>query len=666
MTKVGLVQINTSFSGQNYFPYSVGIIQSYAQKHCKSIDKFEFTDIIYKRVSVKTAVEKLKNCDIVGFSLYVWNEKISLKIAKELKSINPNCLIVAGGPQVPDKVEDWLKLNEFVDVVVHGEGEHVFTLILENFSSKLDNIHWKFLDWSNIPGISYFYNNQFFTNPKKGRFKTLDEIPSPYLENVFDNIIEQNPNEQWLALWETNRGCPFHCAYCDWGSAIQVKISKFDEQRLYKEIDWFADHKIEFIFCCDANYGILVRDVDITKYVVDSKLKKGYPKALSVQNTKNATDRSYEVQKLLASVGLNKGVTLSVQSMDDTTLKNIRRDNISLDSYQELQRRFMKDKIETYSDMILAMPGETYYSFIDGIDKIMVNGQHNRIQFNNLSILPNAEMGNPEYQNKFGMVKVVTDIINFHGSLDEEKEDPSIREKQVLVVGTNSMPKEDWLKTRAYCWMTALLHFDKILQIPIIVVHSQTGIKYKDIFAAFMNEDFTKKYTVLNEIRQFFVDKALNIQTGGAEYCESKDWLNIWWPADEYIFIKLTAEGKINTFYEECHQLFIDLIKSEFKCIDCNVLKESIELNKSLLKLPFVNNDIEIDLSSDLMKYYRNFLEDGKAELDQTPVRYKIERSKAIYNDWNQWFKEVVWYGNKKGAYLHGNWEKEYQLQGHF
>lgn len=657
--KVGLVQINNSFSGQNYFPYSVGIIQAYAKKHCKNIGDFEFTDIIYKRLTVKTAVEKLKNCDIVGFSLYVWNERISLKIAKELKEINPSCLIIFGGPQVPDNAESWLRSNPFVDIAVHGEGEHVFTLILENYKKTANT------GWNMVPGISYIDYNMFITHPKKGRFKTLNEIPSPYLDGTFDGIMLENPGEQWLGLWETNRGCPFHCTYCDWGSAIQVKISKFDEQRLYREIDWFAAHKVEFIFCCDANYGILVRDVDITKYVAKVKSETGYPKALSVQNTKNATDRSYEVQKLLSDAGLNKGVTLSVQSMDTTTLKNIRRDNISLDSYQELQRRFMKDKVETYSDMILGMPGETYESFTNGIDQIINNGQHNRIQFNNLSILPNAEMGNPEYQKKFGMKTVVSDIINFHGSLDEENEDPSIREKQVLVIATDSMPKKDWLKTRAYCWMTALLHFDKLLQIPIILFHSLTDLSYKKIFDAFMDEKYTKNYPIIEEIREFFVWKAKDIQMGGSEYCEAKEWLNIWWPADEYIFIRLSKAGKMNQFYDECYSLLSVLALSNNKPLHLSPLKEAIDLNRALLKLPFQTNDIEVNLNYDIMSFYRTYLEQGKATLEKVPTTYKIPRSKTVYLDWNDWYREVVWYGNKKGAYLYGNWETVYQLSGH-
>ena len=80
-----------------------------------------------------------------------------------------------------------------------------------------------------------------------------------------------------------------------------------------------------------------------------------------------------------------------------------------------MQRRFTRDRVETYSDMILGLPGETYDSFVNGIATLIENGQHNRIQFNNLSILPNAEMGDPAYQQRFGMVTVRSEIINIHG-----------------------------------------------------------------------------------------------------------------------------------------------------------------------------------------------------------------------------------------------------------
>ena len=70
--------------------------------------------------------------------------------------------------------------------------------------------------------------------------RDITVLPSPYLTGVFDETMKENPNERWLASWETNRGCPFSCAYCDWGSAIASKVSRMDMDKLEKELMWFA------------------------------------------------------------------------------------------------------------------------------------------------------------------------------------------------------------------------------------------------------------------------------------------------------------------------------------------------------------------------------------------------------------------------------------------
>ena len=51
--KVGLVQINNSFSGQNYLPYSVGLLQAYVQKHAADPDRYDFLLPVYKRMPVR-------------------------------------------------------------------------------------------------------------------------------------------------------------------------------------------------------------------------------------------------------------------------------------------------------------------------------------------------------------------------------------------------------------------------------------------------------------------------------------------------------------------------------------------------------------------------------------------------------------------------------------
>jgi hypothetical protein len=69
--RVGLVQINNSFSGQNYLPLSIGLLQAYALKNLNNPSDFEFELPIYSRLPVETATQMLKNTDIVFFSTYV-------------------------------------------------------------------------------------------------------------------------------------------------------------------------------------------------------------------------------------------------------------------------------------------------------------------------------------------------------------------------------------------------------------------------------------------------------------------------------------------------------------------------------------------------------------------------------------------------------------------
>src|SRR5215475_14514375 len=641
--KIGLVQINNSFSGQNYLPYSIALLQTYVQKFAPDPSRYEFITPLYKRVRIADAVEALKGADLVGFSTYVWNGRISLEIARRLKALKPGIVIVFGGPHVPDQPEAFLRANPQIDLAVHNEGERTFLKLLEAFPDREA--------WQSLPGVSMVKaDGSFVRNANIARVRELDEIPSPFLEGAFDSIMAANASESWIGLWETNRGCPFRCTFCDWGSATAAKVTKFGEERLFEEVDWFAGKKIEYVFCCDANFGIQKRDVDIANYVAKIKHATGYPVALSVQNTKNATERAYETQKILSDAGLNKGVALSMQSVDMTTLEAIKRDNISLGTYMELQRRFTKDKVETYSDLILGLPGETYESFVSGVDQLMENGQHNRIQFNNLSILPNAEMGDPAYQARYGMVTVESKIINIHGERVELDDD--VPEVQDLVIATTAMPHADWRRTRVFCWMTALLHFDKLFQIPLILAHGVSGIAYRDMIEAFMEAD-PGRFPLIAEINNFFHSEALSIQQGGPEYVFSKEYLNIYWPADEFIFVKLTAEGKFDAFYAEAGKLLAETVTARHAGLPMTVIEDAIKLNHALVHQPFAKTNLKVKLRYDILDYWQKVRTGEQALLREQPMLVDIDRTSKPYDDFQKWCREIVWWGNKKGAYLY-------------
>lgn len=642
---VGLVQINNSFSGQNYLPYSVGIIQAYCNKYIdskKNKDVFKFLLPIYKRIPINVAEQKLSSANIIFFSIYTWNINISLEIAKRIKQKNLDTMIIFGGPEVPNESNEFLRKYSFIDIACHGEGEKTALSILDNYIVADHTVR----NLKDIPSISYIDDKGTFCQTLRKSIHDLDEIPSPYTDGIFEPLINADPNEKWIALLETNRGCPFSCSYCVWGMYTKKKVYPRNIEDIYREIDWFSQHKIEFVFCCDANFGILKRDIDIVKYIAENKRKYGYPKAFSVQNTKNSTMRIYNIYKLMSDAGLSKGVSLALQSVNRDTLKNIKRENISIDTFHELQRKFNEEHIQTFTDMIIGLPCETYDTFANGISMVIDNGQHSKIQFINLSILTNSEMDNIQYQKKYEFDIVETKLINIHGTLDIEE----INETQRLVIGTKSMPKKDWTKTRVFGWMTSLLHFNKFLQIPFIILHAQYNINYRELIEIFM-DNISDEFPILRKIISFFINKAKDIQNGGAEFCESKKWLNVWWTADELVMIKLCTDNRLSEFYKEAEQLMTNFL--EQKNVRCPILHDAFILNQNLVKMPFNNKDINTKLNYNVWEIYVAGLNNKTAKIIKGEYRYIIDRTRVIWSSWDDWCRYVIWYGNKKGDYLY-------------
>jgi tRNA A37 methylthiotransferase MiaB len=722
-TKVGLVQINNSFSGQEYLPLAAGYLQAHAQKYAKNAKDIEFLDPIYKRIKIDDAVERLHDADIVGFSTYVWNFELSKAIAKKLKEKKPSTTILFGGCHVPEpfsfhrqhipgeyaKLESYiskggipdffnkkmvlgedasskegyedqvhynfytpkdrgllemLEENRYIDYVTTGEGEISFTTFLENYPNK---------QWETVPSFHYRDNTtgELVSTFPAPRIENLNEIPSPYLNGAFERLMQEN-KEGWIALFETNRGCPYSCKFCDWGTESKNRLSNFDlDERIFKEIDWISENEIGFVYCCDANFGMFTgdkykfRDLKIVQKFAQNKKRVGHPHRFSVQNTKNATESIYEIQKTLNDSGLDKGVLLAFQSLHKPTLDAIKRSNISINTYFSLQKRFTSEGMATFSDLIFPLQEETYDSFTKGVSTLIEHGQHNRIQFNNHSLLPNTPDMDDIERYKFDIIE--TDIINIHGSLDEFSE---VKERQKLVVGTNTMPRENW--RRAYCFgrMANLIHFNKLLQPTNVIVNSQFDVSYKEIIDSFLSTS-NGDFPVVSETNEMFQEHARNIQSGGPEYIHSLKWLDIWWPADELAMIELVANGNLDKFYEESEKIFTKLISSKEERNFENLLHQTLQFNRQLIKHPYNKSDKEMNLNYDVWEVYKAGLLGKKERIKQGEFSYIINQFDEASNtneldystddakprnywfSFEDWAKRVVWWGNKKGDYMY-------------
>ena len=640
--KIGLVEIGDSFGEQYYFPYSIGILRAYAEQKLAASGEYEYLPIIYKRSNTEKYIEALAAADVIFYSTYLWNFKVSLEIARIIKKEKPEIINVFGGPQIPEsseKISLFLQKYPFVDIASFGEGEIPFLRIIEMHPDKR---------WDLVPSIGYRRADATIAyNEFQETIGDINDIPSPYLSGVFDELIAQNPEEKWQGRTETNRGCPFTCAFCYWGNKSQRKLKQFNLHRIYSEIDWLSKNKIEFVFCCDANFGILKRDFDIVQKVSDNKKKAGYPKAFSVQNTKNSKERIFDLQKILNDAGLQKGVNLALQSLNEETLKYIERSNIDNKTYTELQKLFTKSNIATFTDLIIGLPGETYESFTSGVSEIIASGQHNRIQFINLTVLENTLMAEPEFQQKHGLKMVEAEFMPHHSSLNKTNE---IRETHSLVIGTNSMPKNDWAKTRVFSWMVSLLHFDKLLQIPFIILHQTCNLQYKKLFELFLQKD--QQATVLTDVVSALEKKALEIQKGSIEFCESVEWLNITWFPDELAFIELSTGGKLYEFFAAAEKRLI-AIGADSNKVSPEIISQAVFLNQNLMKQPFIKQDKVIKCDYNLWEVYQAAIKGNSLEIKKGEYSYTVDRTSQFWDSWEDWCREVIWYGNKRGDYIY-------------
>ena len=358
MKNIYLVQTNYKGGAGKFsaywLPYSVGSIWAYAKENEKIQENYILKDFLFLRDDIDDVISRMEHPDIVGFSNYIWNTNYNRSLARAIKSRWPDTLIIFGGPEVPDNVEMFYEKNPFIDIGVHQEAEHTFlTILLKKLESRLD--------LTDIPGISFVHpRNGVIKNPSVGRIKDLEELPSPYLSGVFDDLLS-NHDSQWAATYETNRGCPYKCHFCDWGSATFTKVRKFSTERAKRELEWIADHKIEYVFFADANFGIFKsRDSEIADNLIQVVKNTGYPRTINIQWAKNSNK---DIVELASRVGfIQKGITLSVQSMSENVLSAIECRNMAVSNLSDILSECNKASIPSYTELILGLPLETFSS----------------------------------------------------------------------------------------------------------------------------------------------------------------------------------------------------------------------------------------------------------------------------------------------------------------
>ena len=477
-----------------YLPYSAGVILSYAMgfEHIRAA--WAIDQLIWRREDIEELAPKLAKNDIVAFSTYVWNHRYNYKLARRIKEINPAVKIIFGGPEPAIEDPELFNKEPFMDLVSKMEGEITFKRIMEDFDT----------DFTHIPGLLINTPAGLVNTGDCARIDDLDQIPSPYLTGIFDQIIEDNPDVIWNATLETNRGCPYQCTFCDWGSLTYNKVKKFELTRVFHEMDWIGAN-CGFVTITDANFGMFVeRDNMIVDKLIEVQKRWGRLSSFSMTWAKNQKNEVVDIVKKLIreSPNFGQGLTVSVQSMDHDVLENIKRRNLDQHKIDEIFALCDRNNIPVYTELILGLPGETVQSWKDAFWKIFRAGNHTGINILQAQLLENAEMN--LLQKRMWKIESVPVYDYMSGSYG----DADLNECVDVVVSTKDIPKEEMLDTLVWNSFIQTFHINGLTTYIARYLDKAHGIEYSkfydDLYQWVQQDDWFREQFA--ETRDYFAN----------------------------------------------------------------------------------------------------------------------------------------------------------------
>ena len=623
MKNIYFVQVGFEFDGSVYLPYAAGTIIAYCKRNETITKNYVFRDIIFRREKLDDVTNRFSDADVVFFSSSVWNNEYNRALARRIKTEQPGCVIVFGGHNI-DPNGSFLQENAFADILLFGEGEVTASRLLENLL---------FGKVGETPNIEYRHNGEL-VQTKREHYYNLEDFPSPYLTGVFDDILKSVESSRLLAVLETNRGCPYTCAYCDWTAGHKMRL--FPIEKIYAEIDWFAENKIEYIFCADSNFGMFDRDVTIAKKLVESKRKTGYPKVFRPCYEKNSEDRVFEICRLLNEESMDKGATFAYQTLSDTALSNIGRKNLTMKHFSSLMRRYNMAGIPSYSEIILGLPGETYESFCRGLCALLENGQHNSVSVYYCEVLPNSRLTDSEYMKKHGIQVMKVGFNHIHSTLKREEE---VKEYSYLVKATATMSFEQWVDSNLFSICIQTFHALGILRFFALYLYNEGIAGYYEFYGAL------KDFLVFGGGRvsamfRLFGEKYKNSLDGDWN-CHNERFGNVTWTFEEGAFLEISAD------MDGCFGEFSEFLRGFG--IEDELFEELLRYQKFRINT-FEPAKREASFAYDFESYFNAVIDGEEASLEKTPITLKNVSER--YDSFPEYAKHVVWFGRRRGDTL--------------
>lgn len=334
----------------------------------------------------------LNGCKFIAISTSHFTQEFQvLDIAKFVKSIDPSCIVIAGGALIrtivePENVLWSLKIKEVLQraaglvdyYIVEKHGELTLLKLLKFLKEG------KQTSPDTIENLIYFSDNgeivHTTTNPET---RPINEITYDYSK------VSNIGCKRYLCVL-TTRGCPFRCKFCTYHH-LHKELEQKSIEVLRNELDSIPqDGKPRHIRFADDNFAVNKRRLfDFCTMMIEQKYNFTWS---CMSSPHSLTD---ENAKIMADSGC-KIVFLGIESANDEVLKNMNKGSRSADYYKAIET-LKKNGIETIGSFIIGFPGETDASIEDNIRLINDSGM-DYFQLNLWVLMPNQPVFRERHQ----------------------------------------------------------------------------------------------------------------------------------------------------------------------------------------------------------------------------------------------------------------------------
>jgi len=520
MKKFLLVNYTTPNSSANEIPYLWLTLKSYFQRNSKVPSAWQWLDPEYSDVaeSPQELIDRIviQEPDVVGISCYMWNDKLTMYIAEQVKIKLPNIKIIAGGPALYyEHFKGWFVENWFIDALCEysGYGEVFIT-------DYLDGVPIKDIPFCVYPSLRRAFWNKATSDYNKREFN----YPMPYLDNI--EYLKKFPKEQTTIILDTSRGCPYACSYCEWGGGTSTKVVFKPIEETIKELEVIFEYlNPTHIDIINANFGIVKDDIKIAKKIVELNNNKCVKYINVYGPTKTSKKFLREIYDIFLSNGILDDIKVSVQHTNQTILDNISRIDMPFDDqiefYTDLRDKYNKN---LRAELIIGLPGETLDTFYDLIEHI-TKSKYLEPTMYEWMMLPSAPAASPEYMSSM-KIKTKKALVNLdlqgrnviprnEYTVDKQLTgtrhllfDQNWLQPYDIVVSTYSYGVEQWVEMEMFKYYFSFLNRNRVIT-PIQNRLRSNGVDITE-FNRTLFKEFLLSIPTISKIYNEFIDNINN------------------------------------------------------------------------------------------------------------------------------------------------------------